>query len=271
MQWYYALDGQRIGPVPHAELERLIQNRTLAGDALVWRQGMDQWKSLAEVQKRDPALFAQAAPSDVPPLPDTNARTDTGSDSRAASVQADGVDSSASTSAVHDETGPAAPTEDELAGFWPRVGAHVIDLILWFFIWNILASIVSARLFPEALKLAEAITAAGGSGPQPTPEEAVMILKFSGFVMLLGLAVAVVYDLVFLLKFSATPGKLLFGLRLVKADGRPAGIVRIVARCLAKVLAGAPTLGIGYLVVLFDEQKRGLHDFLCGTRVVKKR
>ncbi|HEY9248207.1 MAG TPA: DUF4339 domain-containing protein, partial [Rariglobus sp.] len=43
MQWYYSIDGQRLGPVPHAELERLIQAGTITGDALIWRQGMDQW------------------------------------------------------------------------------------------------------------------------------------------------------------------------------------------------------------------------------------
>jgi len=57
MQWYYAIDGRRFGPVPHAELERLMQAGTVTGDALVWRQGMEQWKSLADVQARAGTKF----------------------------------------------------------------------------------------------------------------------------------------------------------------------------------------------------------------------
>jgi hypothetical protein len=47
--------------------------------------------------------------------------------------------------------------------------------------------------------------------------------------------------------------------------------MHIVGRCLAKGLAGLPTLCIGYLIVAFDDQKRGLHDYFSQTRVVIKK
>jgi len=260
MQWYYAIDGQRSGPVPHAELERLIQAGTITGEALVWRQGMDQWKTLADVQERDPALFAPVPPP-LPPADEDSpaAGGDEPEPFRQASAEPAAVDAAAAEPLVY-------------AGFWQRVGAHLVDLVLWFALVIIAMNIVGLLLFPDVVKLNEKIVAAGGSfAYQPTPSEAILLFKFMGFIALLSIVLAVVYDLFFVLRFSATPGKLLFGVRVVQADGKTLGVMRIITRTLTKGLAGIPTLGIGLLIVAFDEQKRGLHDFFSGTRVVKKR
>ena len=36
-------------------------------------------------------------------------------------------------------------------------------------------------------------------------------------------------------------------------------------------MAGLATLGLGFLWIAFDSEKRGLHDWLSGTYVVKER
>jgi uncharacterized RDD family membrane protein YckC len=263
MQWYYSTHGQRLGPVPHAELERLIEAGTLTGDTLLWRQGMDQWKTLDDVRTRDPAMFAFTPP---PPLPEPTP----------ASAPMGGVETPAPARRPMrlelEESRPPPPEVLFYAGFWRRAGAFLIDSILWLFVWNILTNVVALLVFPEMKQINEAILAAGGPlRYQPSPEEAVLVLKASGTILLIGFVWAVIYDLVFITRFSATPGKLLFGLRIVTATNKPPGFLRIVARCMAKVLSGVPTLFIGYLIVAFDDQKRSLHDFLCSTRVVKKR
>ena len=231
-----------------------MQAGTVTGDALVWRQGMEQWKALADVQARDPALFSLAPPP-LPPADEIAPATSVGefATSRQASSKP------AAGNAVVDE--PVA-----YAGFWRRAGAHLVDLMLWWFIWQVLVGVVGMKYFPEAM----AITAKG-PGYQAKPEELILLLRFMGAVFAIGAVWAVVYDAFFMLRFAATPGKLLCGLRVVQTDGRPLGLTRIVIRTLTKGLAGIPTLGIGFLVVAFDEQKRGLHDFFSGTRVVKKR
>ena len=49
-QWFYtAADGERQGPVPHSDLTILLQDGTLSPSALVWREGMDQWRPAREV------------------------------------------------------------------------------------------------------------------------------------------------------------------------------------------------------------------------------
>ena len=49
MNWYYAVNQQRIGPVSEQEFARLIAAGTIGADTLVWRAGMGQWQRYAEV------------------------------------------------------------------------------------------------------------------------------------------------------------------------------------------------------------------------------
>jgi uncharacterized RDD family membrane protein YckC len=259
MQWYYSLNGQRLGPVFHEELERLIQSGTVVGDTLLWRQGMDQWKTLTDVRTRDPAMFA--LPPSPPPLPGEVSDDEPIIEKTRRPMRIE-----------LDEQRPAPPEVLLYAGFWRRAGAFLIDLLLWFFVWEIVSRLIGTWFFPEVVKMVEAAQATGSfMSYKPTPEEAVAVLKYVRAVMLIGVVWAIIYDSIFLLRASATPGKMLFGLRLVRANNKPLGFWRIVARCLAKGLSGIPTLGIGFLIAAIDDQKRGLHDFLCNTRVVTKR
>jgi hypothetical protein len=41
--WYYLLDDETHGPVPVAQLRRLLQSGELGPDTLVWCQGMKDW------------------------------------------------------------------------------------------------------------------------------------------------------------------------------------------------------------------------------------
>jgi hypothetical protein len=43
MDWFYAKDGQRTGPVSDSQLSELVRNRVLPPTALVWREGLEKW------------------------------------------------------------------------------------------------------------------------------------------------------------------------------------------------------------------------------------
>ena len=257
MQWYYAIDDQRLGPVSHEEFEQLVQSGKVTTDSLIWRKGMDQWKTLGEVQVRDPALF-----SVPPPLPGAVEPVEAEVESEA--EIAPPVRRAPRLEAEEDK--PKAPEVLLHAGFWRRAGAHLVDLALWWVVWQIFTGILGAVYFPEAVAIAQK-----GPGYQAKPDEIMVLLRFFGVALVIGVIWAIIYDAIFILRFGATPGKLLFGLRVVSAAGNPLGFAQIAGRCLAKGLAGLPTLGIGYLIVAFDDEKRGLHDFFAQTRVVKKR
>ena len=68
--------------------------------------------------------------------------------------------------------------------------------------------------------------------------------------------------------FGGTPGKLIFGLRLVTRDYGKVSYLR----CFGRLFAEIPSLVffIGYLRVLWDCERRTFHDQICRTFVVHK-
>ena len=64
-----------------------------------------------------------------------------------------------------------------------------------------------------------------------------------------------------------TPGMALIGIRVVAAEGDPAGPRQAALRSLTLPLTFL-TLGIGFLPILLGRHRRALHDLLAGTAVV---
>ena len=48
--WFYALGGQRIGPVPADKLRELLKDQTIDGDTRIWREGMADWQPLRSTE-----------------------------------------------------------------------------------------------------------------------------------------------------------------------------------------------------------------------------
>ncbi len=67
VQYYYAANGQQAGPVTFDALKALFASRTINKDSLVWKQGMDNWAPLKEVEE----LKAFLGGSTPPPLPNS--------------------------------------------------------------------------------------------------------------------------------------------------------------------------------------------------------
>ena len=64
-----------------------------------------------------------------------------------------------------------------------------------------------------------------------------------------------------------TPGMRALRVRVVGPSGRPPSAPRSLVRFIGLILA-IVLLFVGFLPVLFDDRRRGLHDFLSGTVVV---
>jgi uncharacterized RDD family membrane protein YckC len=67
-----------------------------------------------------------------------------------------------------------------------------------------------------------------------------------------------------------TAGKRLLGVRVVDRSGAPIGYLHALGRLIATVVAALP-LGIGLAVAGLRRDRRGLHDLLAGTQVVRVR
>lgn len=155
---------------------------------------------------------------------------------------------------------PAAPTF-HAGGFWRRAGAATVDL---------------AVILPVALILgwvAGQLTGIHLPDSQHYGIDFWLDLLLGSDPALLGilgmiLATAAIYVSVFQITWSATPGMRSLGLRIIDLYGDAPSVPRTIARS-AGYLVSAATLGLGFVWIGFDRERRGLHDWLSGTHVVK--
>ncbi len=63
-------------------------------------------------------------------------------------------------------------------------------------------------------------------------------------------------------------GKMLTGLRIVKSDGSTPSLVAVLLRHLIGYPLSFVIFGLGFLLPVFNEKGRALHDYLAGTIVV---
>jgi uncharacterized RDD family membrane protein YckC len=76
------------------------------------------------------------------------------------------------------------------------------------------------------------------------------------------------YSILFIGKAGATPGKMAMGIKVVRPDGSPISMGQSVGRYFSTMISGF-TLGIGYLIAAFDDERKTLHDRIAGTRVIR--
>jgi uncharacterized RDD family membrane protein YckC len=91
----------------------------------------------------------------------------------------------------------------------------------------------------------------------------VAVLSFA-----LGLVLDAAYSVGFVGTCGQTPAMMLLRFRVLARDGGPVGYMRALARWFGSG-AVLGTLGLGLLVMAFDRERRGLQDWIAGTRVVR--
>lgn len=230
MKWYYAEAGQQKGPVDDTSLDQLVTQGVIRDDTLVWSEGMPGWQSHASVRG------ARAA--QPPPF--------------------------APTVAAYATPAPAVPAAVHYGGFWIRFVARFIDFI-------VVTAVSSVIRLPFAAIFGLGSLAALRSG---NPEDFIAALPaFTGFFGLsffISIAVGLAYEVFFLSTRGATPGKMIFGLKVIRADGGPITPALAAGRRFAVWLSDL-TLMIGFIIAGFDSQKRALEDHICETRVIYSR
>jgi uncharacterized RDD family membrane protein YckC len=145
-----------------------------------------------------------------------------------------------------------APAAVRYAGFWIRLFAAVIDVLLLFVLLNGVSTITSL------------IVVTAGT---PVAAESAWILQGLGpLVFLLG---AMPFYFIYFPSsvWQATPGKRICGLRIVRTDGSRVTGALALGRLLSYIIS-TKLLLIGFLLIAVTREKKGLHDIICGTRVV---
>ncbi len=82
--------------------------------------------------------------------------------------------------------------------------------------------------------------------------------------------VNVAYFVAFWAWRGQTLGQLVANVQVVRTDGRKVDLRTAVLRYLGYLVC-VLTLGIGFLIIVFDDRKQGLHDKIASTYVVRVR
>jgi len=132
-------------------------------------------------------------------------------------------------------------------GFWVRLLAYLIDAVLMTALFLLVWPIVSGESIADYLASSEELTAGD----------------------LFSLGLNLVYYTGAVATWATTIGKRPFRLYVVRTDGSRVGVGRALARYLAYV-PSAIILGAGFLMIAWRQDKRGLHDLICDTVVIRR-
>jgi uncharacterized RDD family membrane protein YckC len=146
----------------------------------------------------------------------------------------------------------------QFAGFWIRFVAVFVDGI----ILGVAGAIINIPLQLAMMGM--------GTMTDPTAIIGSALGLFS-IMIALNVAMGVAYEAWFVVNKGATPGKMVLSLEVIRADGTRPGWGLAIGRYFAKILSSWPTIWIGYIMAGVDEEKRGLHDRICNTRVVVRK
>ena len=84
------------------------------------------------------------------------------------------------------------------------------------------------------------------------------------------LLIAVLYNVYFVMRRGATPGKMLLGLQVVDSNFQKPNLSKVIVRETIGKLATIVSLGLGFFWIFLDDNKRSWHDKISGTLVVIK-
>ncbi len=249
MDWYYALENEKKGPFSEDEFKNLVESNEVTNETLVWNSTMADWDKYGNLSK----------PGDLP------VRSQVTDDTRKKCVechmsypQTDMVSFENSwvcrdcKNIFVQKIKEGIKTEEyKYAGFWIRFGAKLIDGFIMMFIYLLFSFILVGLM----------------SSVDRTSGSANMIVVL---VTLLQYGTAIFYYVYFVGKYSATPGKMACGIKIITPETGRVSYLKAFGRYLSEILSYI-ILCIGYIMVAWDKEKKGLHDIICNTRVIYKK
>lgn len=131
------------------------------------------------------------------------------------------------------------------AGFWIRLLAMIID--------SIILGVIGYFLFGSEVTQVDMT-----NGPNVN-------ISYNGWNSL----VPLLYTFIFWVWISATPGKYICGIKIIEADGKKLSWQKAILRLVGYLVSSLGLL-LGFLWIGFNQKKRGWHDMIAGTYVVKR-
>ncbi len=147
----------------------------------------------------------------------------------------------------------------EYMGFWIRLAAFAVDRIISYLIAaGIAAAIGLSRTTGEV-------------DPAIEQEVTIALETINYSFLLLVWGISTVYNIVLTTLRGQTLGKMLFGIQVVDSNGNIPPWHRVIVRELVGKSVSELILWLGYIWIGFDQSKRGWHDYLGSSYVVRKR
>ncbi|HUU30093.1 MAG TPA: RDD family protein [archaeon] len=140
----------------------------------------------------------------------------------------------------------------EYAGFWIRVVAFLIDIVI------ILAWIVLITWIDWTWGIVPGLSGNGN------------IIDFICYIVI-GPIAALYIPYMEASSLQATLGKLALKIKVTDLHGDRISFTRALGRGLGKWVLSLCCLGIGFIVAALTEKKQALHDILAGTLVIKEK
>ena len=165
--------------------------------------------------------------------------------------------------------------ELRFAGFWRRMAVIFIDaaivsavlgvvLVAW-----ILIGVVAFGLDEYPLDAGSPEALVDSQARQEARIESYVNRRTRVVIWVLA-PVIVVYNIGFWAWRGQTPAMLVLGIRLVRTDGARIGFGKAVVHCLGVMLSSL-IFFVGYVTIIWDKRKQGLHDKMSNTYVVRTR
>lgn len=134
--------------------------------------------------------------------------------------------------------------ELEYVGFWPRLGAYILDALILFLPLSLLSSLLSYF---------------------------VAVFESGFFSFIFSFVIPALIVLFFWKNYAATPGKMAIGAKIMdESTGEHPSMGQFIGRYFAEILSSL-ILMLGFIWIAFHPKKQGWHDTLAGTVVVRKK
>ena len=148
------------------------------------------------------------------------------------------------------------PIALEYAGFWRRLGAFIIDIIIVSIPSWIMKPIWGSGFYNFGN---------GNSFPWESSFTDLPPLVFTDFMPTI---IGIAYFIILWSWRGQTVGKMVAQIKVIRTDGTKVGVGTAIIRYLGYIVS-ILTLFIGFLWIALDRRKQGFHDMMADTYVVK--
>jgi uncharacterized RDD family membrane protein YckC len=146
------------------------------------------------------------------------------------------------------------------AGFWLRLVAHIIDIVI--------LTILQGALFLSVFIIAWLLQMSK-QGHYTLAFQALATILLIIWILVFGLSNVLYFAIFESSKLMASPGKYALGIIVTDSAGDQISFWRALARNSAKLLSYL-LLYFGFIMAAFTKKKQALHDIMANCLVVKK-